>query len=50
MTLRNRLDAWFAFLSSDEPEAIVSMIEAYPEFRAMYEQLYDIRRNIDEVM
>ena len=50
MTLRNRLDAWFAFLSSDEPEAIVSIIEAYPEFRAMYEQVYDICRNIEEVM
>ena len=50
MTLRNRLDAWFAFLSSDEPEAIVSIIEAYPEFREMYEQVYDICRNIDEVM
>ena len=50
MTLRNRLDAWFAFLSSDEPEAIVSIIEAYPEFREMYEQVYDLCRNIDEVM
>ena len=50
MTLRNRLDAWFAFLSSDEPETIVSIIEAYPEFREMYEQVYDICRNIEEVM
>lgn len=29
---------------------IVSIIEQYPEFRAYYEQIYDICRNIEGVM
>lgn len=34
----------------DEPEAIIAVIEKYPDFRAMYEQIYDICKNIEEVM
>ena len=38
------------FLSMDNPEMIVKLIETYPEFKPMYEQIYDICRNIEEVM
>lgn len=34
----------------DDPEMIVAIIEQYPEFRAYYEQIYDICRNIEGVM
>ncbi len=34
----------------DEPEAIIALIENYPDFKAMYEQVYEICRNIEEVM
>lgn len=34
----------------DEPEAIISIIEKYSDFRAMYEQIYEICQNIEEVM
>lgn len=48
--IENRLEAWLAFLSMDEPDAVISIIEKYPDFKAMYEQIYDICRNIEEVM
>ena len=38
------------FLCMDEPGAIISIIEKYPDFRDMYEQIYDICRNIERVM
>lgn len=46
----NELDAWFAFMAYDEPGQIVRLIEAYPKFRDMYEEIYDICRNIERVM
>lgn len=48
--IENRLEAWLAFLCMDEPDAIISIIERYPDFRAMYDQIYDICQNIEEVM
>ena len=38
------------FLSMDEPEAVISIIEKYSDFKAMYGQIYEICRNIEEVM
>lgn len=32
----------------DEPDAIFSILERYPDFKAMYGQIYDICRNIEE--
>lgn len=48
--IQNKLDAWLAFLSSDRPEDIISVIEKYPEFRAMDEHVYEICRNIEGAM
>lgn len=48
--ITSRLDAWLMFFCSDEPEDIISLIEAYPDFKAMYEQIYYICRNIEGVM
>ena len=50
MRIENRLEAWLAFLCMDEPEAVISVTEKYSDFKAMYEQVYDICRNIEEVM
>lgn len=44
------MDAWLAFLGSDDPEIIIDIIERYPDFKEMYQQVYDICRNIEEVM
>ena len=48
--VRNKLDAWLAFLSMDSPEMIENLLTNYPEFRAMYEQVYDICLNMERVM
>ena len=48
--IQNKLDAWLAFLSSDDPDDIISVIERYPEFKAMYGHVYEICRNIERVM
>lgn len=44
------MDAWLTFLSMDSPEVIVELIERYPEFRAMYEHIYNICRNVEGMM
>ena len=48
--IEKRLDGWLTFLISDEPEDIIALIEKYPDFKAMYEQVYEICRNIEQVM
>ena len=48
--IEKRLDGWLTFLISDEPEDIIALIERYPDFKAMYEQIYEICRNIEQVM
>ncbi len=48
--IENRLEAWLVFLNMDEPEAVISVIEKYSDFKAMYGQIYEICRNIEEVM
>jgi hypothetical protein len=48
--IENKLDAWLAFLGCDEIEVILDLISAYPEFKAMYSQLYDMCLNVEGVM
>lgn len=48
--ITDKLDAWLAFLSMDSPEVIMELIEKYPEFRAMYEHIYNICRNVEGMM
>ncbi len=45
-----RLEGWLTFLSSDKPEDIIELIEKYPDFKPMYEQIYRICQNIEKVM
>ena len=49
-TVTNELDAWLSFMTFDEPKRIIELIESYPEFKVMYEEVYDICRNIERVM
>ena len=48
--ITDKLDAWLTFLSMDSPEVIVELIERSPEFRAMYEHIYNICRNVEGMM
>ncbi len=47
---RTRLDAWLTFLSDDRPEEIMKLLEEYPEFRPLYEQIYDMYQDMGDVM
>ena len=48
--IKNKLDAWLTFLSTDDPEQIIGLITEYPEFKAMYEHVYNMCRNVEDVM
>lgn len=43
----SKLDAWLAFLSMDDPETILSIINSYPEFEPIYRQIFDFCQNIE---
>ena len=48
--IKDKRDAWLTLFSSDEPEIIIGLIEAYPEFREIYEEGYEICLNVERVM
>ena len=48
--IRNKLDAWLMFVCMDEPEEIIRLIETYPEFRALYKEIYELCQNTEKVM
>lgn len=48
--IENELEAWLSFLSFDDPERIVDLITCYPQFKTMYQDVYDICQNTEEVM
>ena len=48
--IKDELDAWLTFFSTDEPETIDRLITAYPKFKEMYETIYDMCLNTEKVM
>ena len=48
--IRNKLEAWLMFLADDRPEMIQRLVDAYPEFRLLYEEVYAICLNTERVM
>lgn len=48
--IKTKLDAWLTFLGCDEPEYIIKLINKYPFFKPMYEDLYDMCLNTERVM
>ncbi len=40
------MDAWLTFLSEDDPQEIVKLLEEYPEFHKLYEQVYSMYRDM----
>lgn len=43
-------DAWLTFLAVDDIEIITKLIADHPEFRVMYEEVYEICQNVERVM
>ena len=48
--IKNKMDAWLAFLSMDDPDMIIQLITEHPEFKVMYQQAYEICRNVEALM
>lgn len=48
--IENKLEAWLAFLTDDRPERILELITKYPEFKPMYETLYQMCLDVEKVM
>lgn len=48
--IENELDAWLTFISCDEPERMIELMAKYPQFKAMYQDLYDMCLNVEGVM
>ncbi|MBR1931540.1 MAG: PD-(D/E)XK nuclease family transposase [Lachnospiraceae bacterium] len=43
-------DAWLTFLSSDDPEQILKLVNNYPEFLDLYAEIAEFRRNPEELI
>ena len=44
------LEAWLTFLTDDNPERVVELITQFPEFKPMYETLYQMCLNVERMM
>ena len=49
-SIKDKRDAWLTLFSYDDPDRIILLITAYPEFRKIYEEAYRICLNIERVM
>lgn len=50
ISIDGKLEAWLSFLSSDDPETIITIIQRYPEFKPLYEDIYKMCRNTECIM
>ncbi len=50
VNIRDRLEAWLTFLGGDNPDEVINLIQAYPEFRLLYEEVYAMCRNMENIM
>ncbi len=48
--IQNETEAWLVFFSQDDPEMILRLIDLYPEFKPMYEDVYRLCQNVEKVM
>ena len=50
MSERNGLESWLTFLTAEDPEEIIQLIDAFPHFEPIYEEIYTICRNLEGIM
>lgn len=48
--IRNKLEAWLAFLTLEQPEDLCTLLSMYPEFQPLYQHLYDLCQNVEGMM
>ena len=48
--IESELDAWLTFLGCDEPEYIIKLIDDYPYFKPLYDDLYNMCLNTERMI
>ena len=48
--INTKLDAWLNFFSYEDPDHVLQLIDKYPEFLPMYQDIAEFRKNPREVM
>ncbi|MCD7745240.1 MAG: hypothetical protein LUI13_08190 [Lachnospiraceae bacterium] len=48
--IKSELDAWLTFLCEDDPEMIEFLIRQYPQFRELYNEVYKLCENMEDIM
>ena len=41
--LKTKLEAWLTFIGSDRPDDILEVVRCYPEFRELYQEVFEFR-------
>ena len=49
-SIDGEFEAWLTFLGCDEPQYIIRLIEEYPYFKRLYNDLYNMCLNVERVM
>ena len=48
--IESELDAWLTFLGCDEPEYIIKLLDDYPYFKPLYDDLYNMCLNTERMI
>ena len=48
--IESRLEEWLVFLSQDDPDKIINLLNCNPEFKKIYEEVYTICLNMERMM
>ncbi|MCD8347042.1 MAG: hypothetical protein LUD16_03615, partial [Lachnospiraceae bacterium] len=48
--IKSELDAWLTFLCEDSPEMIELLLRQYPSFQELYNEIYRLCENMEEIM
>ena len=48
--IENRLEEWLVFLSQDEPDMIIKLLDQNPDFQKIYEEVYNICLNMERMI
>ena len=48
--IESRLEEWLVFLSQDDPDMIINLLNCNPEFKKIYDEVYTICLNMERMM
>ena len=48
--IENKLEEWLVFLSQDDPDMIMKLLDRHPEFQKIYEEIYTLCLNMEGMM